>query len=212
MSIVQFKTTPNKSLSQTQVTDNFYFHLTHSRPNFPHSVCLNRKRALQETIDSWRAFTICPNLLTRPVWSSGEFSYKYHPAKSVYCIEGWGTMPATVKWSIVRLFKLSVARFYRGLKDRENTICINLMASRWTALALRSNNFFNTIIIQLQWTLADANSEGKRKPVWVSGVRVIRVDWIQFAMLKIPIVTDFSALQCLVHSKFNLFHQERWHD
>ena len=121
-------------------------------------------------------------------------------------------MPATVKWSILRFFKLSAVRFYRGLKDRENTTCINLMASLWTALALRSNNFFNTIIIQLQWNLADANSEVKRKPVWVSAVRVIRVDWIQFAMLKIRIVTDFSALQCLVQSKFNLFHQERWHD
>ena len=66
MSIVQFKTTPIQSLSQTQVIDNVHFHLTPSRPNFPHIVCLNRKRALQETIDFWRAFTICPNRLARP--------------------------------------------------------------------------------------------------------------------------------------------------
>ena len=63
-------------------------------------------------------------------------------------------MPATVKWSILRFFKLSVVWFYRGLKDGENTISINLIASRWTALALRSKNFFqynnNSITVELR--------------------------------------------------------------
>ena len=63
-------------------------------------------------------------------------------------------MPATVKWSILRFFKLSAVWFYRGLKDRENTISINLIASRWTALALLSKNFFqydnNSITVELR--------------------------------------------------------------
>ena len=63
-------------------------------------------------------------------------------------------MPATVEWCILRFFKLSTVRFYRGLKDRENTVSINLIASRWTALALLSKIFFqynnNSITVELR--------------------------------------------------------------